>query len=149
VFSLGNAETLTTLSYSVKNGTISQVSPGVFFYWIKVTAVVGSNTITVTQAITTGNFTTYFAQASGSFVYNSSCVKVGAQSIATTTDGLTTITYTAPSAGTYIIGIKYSAGSITGATAPSPTTTVSYTFTAGGTGAPLNNTQGIDLVKKT
>jgi uncharacterized repeat protein (TIGR01451 family) len=147
LFNSGRSETLSSLQYSVKNGKVSQVSPGVFFYWLKVTAVAGSNSITVTQAITTGNFSTYFIQASGSFVYNSSCVKVKVQSISTS-GSASTITYTAPTAGTYIIGIKYSAGSITGVSAPTPGTTVHYTFTASGTGAPPNNTQAIDLVKK-
>jgi hypothetical protein len=85
-------------------------------------------------------------------VYNSSCSKVATQSIATTSAGVTTITYTAPTAGTYIFGIKYSAGSITGATAPTIGTagdySVHYLFTATGTGVPPNNAQPISLVKK-
>jgi hypothetical protein len=149
VFNAGTAETLSSLTYSVKNGKVSQVSPGVFFYWLKVNVTAGSGkTFSVTQTITTGNFNTFFTQASGSFVYNSSCVKVGTQSISTSSSGVTTITYTAPTAGLYIFGIKYSASSITGAAAPSPTTTVHYEFTATGTGVPPNNTQTIDLVKK-
>jgi hypothetical protein len=36
----------------------------------------GSNTFVVSQSITTGNFSTLFAIASGSVVYNSSCTNV-------------------------------------------------------------------------
>src|SRR5207253_4783926 len=34
----GSAGTLNTLQYTVKSGKVSSVSPGVFFYWVKVTA---------------------------------------------------------------------------------------------------------------
>ena len=60
----------------VKNGKINQENPGVFFYWVKITAPAGNNTVVVNQSITTGNFNTLFAIASGSNVYNSSCKNV-------------------------------------------------------------------------
>src|SRR5260221_555396 len=44
-FSNGTSDTLSTVNYSVRNGKItSAVNPGVFFYWVKVTAVPGMNT---------------------------------------------------------------------------------------------------------
>jgi len=57
---------------------------------------------------------------------------------------VTTVTFNASSAGTYIIGIKYDATSVVGFSAPSPST-VSYTFTL--TGFP-SSTEGLDLAKK-
>ena len=36
------------------------VTPGVFFYWVTVTAPAGNNSFTITQTITTGNFTGKF-----------------------------------------------------------------------------------------
>ena len=143
-FNAGTAATLDTLNYSVKNGNISQVSPGVFFYWIKVTAVAGSNTFTINQAITTGNFDSHFFHfTSGSAVYSSSCVKQG--STITQSGGVTSITFNASSAGTYIIGVKYDAASVKGFAAPSPTTTVHYTFEIPTVSGSL---QGLDLKKK-
>jgi hypothetical protein len=140
----GTATTLSTVQYSVKNGLVSQVNPGVFFYWVQVDATAGSNTFTIDQAITTSNFDShFFSQAAGSFVYNSGCTKISAN--ISTSNGVTTITFNASSAGTYIIGIKYDATSVTGFGAPSPGTTVSYTFTL--TGFP-SSTEGLDLVKK-
>ncbi len=77
-------------------------------------------------------------------MYNSpSCTKVASQSIGTV-NGVTTVKFNAPSAGTYIIGVKYDAGSVKGFTAPTPTT-VHYDFTTAGVSG---STQGIDLVKK-
>src|SRR3954451_20746659 len=48
-FSAGTSSTLSALSYSVKSGAVSQVAPGVFFYWVKVTATAGANTFTIGQ----------------------------------------------------------------------------------------------------
>jgi hypothetical protein len=143
-FTSGTAATLSTLEYSVKNGTINQVNPGVFFYWVEVTATAGSNTFTIDQAITTGNFDShFFSQAAGSFAYTSGCSKI-INATVTTSNGVTTVSFNASSAGTYIIGIKYDATSVTGFSAPSPST-VSYTFTL--TGFP-SSTKGLDLVEK-
>jgi hypothetical protein len=144
-FRAGTATTLSAVQYSVKNGLVSQVNPGVFFYWVEVSASAGSNTFTIDQAITTGNFDShFFSQASGSFVYNSGCTKVQNATISTS-GGVTTVTFNASSAGTYIIGVKYDTGSVVGFSAPSPGTTVSYTFTL--TGFPTS-TKGLNLVKK-
>jgi hypothetical protein len=126
-FDSGLAETLSQLKYGVKNGKVNNVAPGVFFYWIKVTVVAaGPQSFTIQQSITSSdnNFPHFFTTASGSFVYNSSCVKVTTQSVSSTG----TVTFTAPTAGTYIIGVKYDAGSVKGFNAPSPNTTVDYRF---------------------
>ena len=67
-FNAGTSATLDTLNYSVKttNGVtkISQVDPGVFFYWIKVDAVAGANSFTIDQDITSGNFDHLLRQGS-------------------------------------------------------------------------------------
>jgi hypothetical protein len=144
-FNAGTAATLDTLNYSVKNGSISQVSPGVFFYWIKVTAVAGSNTFTINQTITTGNFDShFFSFTAGSAVYSSTCVKQASAITQFAGSGVTSIAFNASSAGTYIIGVKYDAGSVKGFTAPSPTT-VGYTFEVPTVSGSL---QGLSLVKK-
>ena len=137
-FNAGTAGTLSELNYSIKGGKVSAVNPGVFFYWIKVTAVAGSNTFTVTQAQDDA-FPHFFDQASGTAVYNSGCSKVGTQNI-TTSGGVTTVTFTAPTAGTYIIGIKYDSKSIQGFAAPAGD--VHYTFAT--VGVP-GSSQGLTL----
>jgi len=141
-FANGSAQTLAALNYSVQNGKIKQnVTPGVFFYWVSVTASAGSNTFTITQTITTGNFSTFFDMASGSQVFSSNC---GSVSDTITQNGnTTTVTFNAPTAGTYIIGIKYDSKSVVGATAPNPTT-VHYDYAT--TGVP-GSTSGLNLVK--
>jgi hypothetical protein len=133
-FSGGTAQTLDTVQYKVKNGKIGQENPGVFFYWVKVTAPAGNNTFLVNQSITTGNFNTLFALAYGSNVYNSSCKNAHGnftQGTINNTTGTVTVTFNAPIAGVYYIGIKFSTSSVDGKTAPTPTT-VGYSYSTTG-----------------
>jgi hypothetical protein len=138
----GTAQTLSSLQYSVKNGKINQVNPGVFFYWVKVTVPAGNNSFTITQTITTGNFTGLFDVTSGSNVFDSNCNSLHPTITQNTTTGTVTAQWNAPTAGTYYISIKYDAGSVKGDPAPSPGTTVHYNFNT--TGVP-GSTSGLDL----
>jgi hypothetical protein len=118
-FSQGQASTQGPITYSTKGTTISQVAPGVIFYWVKIQVPSGgtfpaTQTFTITQSTTytptTG--TQYFAKASGSFAYDKNC-----NTLSTTiggTDPSRTVTFTAAAPGTYFIGIKYSPDSIVG-----------------------------------
>jgi len=144
-FRNGTAETLANLNYSVSGGTIkNNVTPGVFFYWVSVTVPAGNNVVTVTQTITTGNFTGKFDFASGQNVFNSSCNAVSSTIAQNANTGTATVSFNAPVAGTYIISIKYDSKSIAGLPAPGPATTVHYDFAT--TGVP-GSTQGLDLIK--
>jgi hypothetical protein len=116
----------------------------VFFYWLKVTVPAGNNVFTVTETITTGNFTRAFSLANGgNNVWNNSCNSLS-NTITQAANGTVTVSFNAPVAGTYFISLKYDSGSVKGATAPAPTTTVHYDFTT--TGLP-GSTQGLDLIK--
>ena len=145
-FSQGTAETLAFLNYSVGNdGKIKQnVTPGVFFYWVSVTVPAGNNVVTVTETITTGNFTGLFNIASAQNVFNSSCNSLSSTIAQNPNTGTVTVSFNAPVAGTYIISIKYDSKSIVGLPAPSPGTTVHYDFAT--TGVP-GSTSGLDLIK--
>jgi hypothetical protein len=144
-FKNGTAETLLNLNYSVSGGKIkNNITPGVFFYWVSVTVPAGNNNVTITQTITTGNFTGKFDFASGSNVFNSNCNSVSDTITQNPTTGAVTVNFNAPTAGTYIIGIKYDSKSIVGDPAPSPGTTVHYDFAT--TGVP-GSTSGLDLIK--
>jgi hypothetical protein len=144
-FKNGTAETLLNLNYSVSGGKIkNNITPGVFFYWVSVTVPAGNNNVTITQTITTGNFTGKFDFASGSNVFTSNCNSVSDTITQNPTTGAVTVNFNAPTAGTYIIGIKYDSKSIVGDPAPSPGTTVHYDFAT--TGVP-GSTSGLDLIK--
>jgi hypothetical protein len=139
-FSTGTAATQGPITYSTKGQTISQTAPGVIFYWVKVQVPSSAGpfpakqTFTITQSTTykPTKGTQYFTQANGSFAYNSSC-----NTLATTiggNDAARTVTFTAPAAGTYFIGIKYTTSDVVGS---SPAVTKSgsgyvYTFSTNG-----------------
>jgi hypothetical protein len=104
-------------SYSVKNGQIkNNVTPGVFFYWVSVTVPAGNNVFTVTETITTGNFTGPFNSLAngGNNVWNNSCNSVSNTITQNPTTGTVTVSFNAPVAGTYIISLKYDSKSIKG-----------------------------------
>ena len=138
------AETLSSLNYSVKNGKINQINPGVFFYWVEVTVPAGNNTFSITQTITTSNFTGRLTMQSGSNVFDSNCNSLHPTITQNAMTGAVTAQFNAPAGGTYFISIKYSGNSVVGNSAPSPGTTVHYDFNT--TGAP-GSTSGLDLIK--
>ena len=144
-FARGTAETLSNLNYSVDGGKVkNNVTPGVFFYWVSVTVAPGNNVFTITETITTANFTGKFNFASGSNVFDSSCNGVSNTITQNATTKDVTVSFNASVAGTYIISIKYDSKSIVGLPAPSPGTTVHYDFAT--TGVP-GSTSGLDLIK--
>jgi len=119
----------------------------VFFYWVRVSATAGSNTFVINQTITTGNFNTLFAIASGSNVYNSSCTNAHGtftQSSINGTTGTVTVTFNAATAGVYYIGVKFNTSSVIDKTAPNPTT-VGYSYSTTGV---ANSTDSINLAER-
>lgn len=131
----------------MKSGKINSVSPGVFFYWVRVSAAAGSNTFVINQSITTGNFSTLFALASGSTVYTSSCTNAHGtftQSSINGTTGTVTVTFNAPRAGVYYIAVKFNTSSVTGKNAPNPST-VGYSYSTTGV---AGSTNSLNLVKR-
>jgi hypothetical protein len=151
MFNSGTSATLEELQYTTRNeGKIGTVSPGVLFYWIKVTATSGVNNLTITQEIlqpnsTDHSFNTYFALANGSFVYTSNCVKLQNATTISQSGANTNISFNGGTAGgTFIIGIKYDPTTIKGKVAPSPATVV-YEFEIP---TIVGSAQSLDLVRK-
>jgi uncharacterized repeat protein (TIGR01451 family) len=140
-FAAGTSPTLSTLQYSVKGNPpkINQVNPGVFFYWVKVS---GGGTYTITQTATPPYKT--FTMASGSAVFNASCTKLGSATL-TQNSSTGTVTVTFSGTGTFYIGIKYDASSVSGQAAPGGSGTIHYEYTTTGV---AGSTQGLNLVKK-
>lgn len=93
------------------------------------------------QAITTGDFDTFFAATgNGSSVFDSNCVSL--QRTARQSGDTTTIRFNAPAAGTYFIATNFDARNTVGEPGPNPTT-VHYEFTT--TGVP-NSTYWVSTV---
>jgi hypothetical protein len=141
-FSSGTAEILGSVQYRVSNDLIQRILPHNFLYWVKVTAPAGNNTFQIAQTITTGNFNTFFAGiGNGSNVFDSNCVSLERRG--SHSGNTAQVRFNAPAAGTYFIAIDFSAQSLLGQPAPSPTT-VHYDFMT--TGVP-DSTSGLNLIR--
>jgi hypothetical protein len=141
-FSSGTATSLSTLTYTARNGRIRSVSPSAFEYWVRVNGAAGSNTVVISQSITTGNFSTLFGQGSGSTVNTPACAAVsGATFNAGSGNGTFTVQWNAASAGTYYLGLRVSTGAVKNRAAPNPPT-VHYAFSTNGV---TGSTSGVDL----
>jgi hypothetical protein len=136
----GTATTRSTVFYDTKGTTISKVTvPGAFFYWLSVSTSAGLQTFTVTQsttyAPTTG--TAFFHLLSEGSAFDTSC-----NALATTEtggDGSVTVSFTAPTAGTYVFAVEFMTHSIIGS---SPAADSTYTFA---TTNVSGSTQGLNL----
>jgi hypothetical protein len=127
---------------------ISQVDPGVFFYWIKVTSGTGPQTFTITQSnagLPVVNTSRIFIVGAGSNAFDTNCNSLGATVSQDPNTGAVTVKF-AGTGGTVFLGIKYSTSNVVGETVPSSSEDWTYTFaTTGVTGS----TSKIDLAPKT
>jgi len=146
-FAQATAPTLDSIGYAVNKGKINALAIGSFSYWVKVTGVAGTNTVTVNQSITSGNLGTLFSLVSGSNVFRSDCSaglnRSFAQSSINGATGTITVTFDAPAAGTYYVNVKLSTNPVKGLTVPTPTT-VHYVFSTTGV---EGSTRALDLEK--
>jgi uncharacterized repeat protein (TIGR01451 family) len=123
-FTSGTASALGEVDYSVSGGTIKQnVTPGVFFYYAKITVGAGTVTVSETQNDAAALFQIQQNQA---YLWTADCSTKAA--IGTLNPAGTGASFTVP-AGTYIVSVKYDTKSIAGTTAPT-SDPVTYTFTA-------------------
>jgi hypothetical protein len=139
-FKSGTAPTLSTINYALKSGKINSVNPGVFFYWVKVSAPA---TYTITQA--QSETSKPFLLGAGSNAYDSSCNTIGGTSIHQSSNGNITVTFSSNATGPFFIGLKFSTKNVVGEPAPSPNTTVTYTFSTSGV---AGSTSKVQLVKQ-
>jgi hypothetical protein len=148
-FNAGTATTLSSILYTTKGTTISDVDQGAMWYWLSFSTSAGPQSFTITQAT---NYAPnppangFFVQGGGTSAFDSSC-----NSLATSTSGGTvgnptvTVSFTAPAAGTYIIRVKLQAGrTIVGSSPASTTSGFSYNYTFATTGV-SGSTQGLLL----
>lgn len=129
------ALTLDKVAYTTKGSAINSVSPGVFFYYTKITDGAAGATVTITETNDSA-YTAIPVQQGQAFLYEaSSCTKLKWTVNATiSADGKTaTVTGNLPSganfpaSGDFIIGVKYDAASLQKKQAPAlPPVTYSF-----------------------
>jgi hypothetical protein len=121
----GTAATLGQVLYTVdKGGKIGAVSPGVFFYYTRVSGSAG-DTVTITQSHT-GSAPTFPIQMKQVLLYSDpGCATLKWRSLTVNQDG--TASGVLPSTGNFIISVKYDASAIKGKPVPVPATST-YSF---------------------
>jgi len=127
-FTGGTAQALGQINYSVRGGTIGQgINPGVFFFYTKITTTIPNQVVTVSQSNTSTNNTPLFGILNGqAWLYPANCSSHRSGTVTGPNDS--GASYTIPTPGTYIIGIKYQTKTIAGAPAPVPAD-ITYNFT--------------------
>src|SRR5262245_22291400 len=127
-FTGGTAGDLTQLLYGVKSNKINSVSPGVLFYYSRVTAPASSFTIQVVQTKNNATFPFLGIQQGQVKLYNADCSNSSLGTF-TTSGGVTTITVTGATPGAvFVVGVKYNPGTVVGTTVGASPPTVHYDF---------------------
>jgi hypothetical protein len=140
-FISGTAPTLDQVNYSVSGGKIGQgINPGVFFFWTKITTTVPNQVVTVSQTNTSTNNSPLFKIHQGWIrLYAGDC---SSWTTGTPNAGNTGGSFTVPTPGTWVIGIKYDVKSLAGTTPPVPAD-ISFDFTTS-----LGGTTGASVLLK-
>src|SRR5262245_50423357 len=142
-FSGSFAPTLGQISYRVSGLKIGQgITPGVFFFYTRITTTQPNQVVTVTQSNTSTNGTPNFGILNGqAWLYPLSCASHTVGS--TSGPNGENASFTVPVPGTYVVGIKYQTKTIAGAPAPVPADiTFNFNTSLGG------STGGSVLLKK-
>jgi hypothetical protein len=118
-FSSGTNDNLTQLVYGIKNGSISEVNPGQFFYYTEVTATQG-DTITIDQTpsgpLTPAGVTRFAIRIKDIHVYDSDCNRLlRITSGCNNPPGDCSFTAPGPGTQTYIVRVRYEPSSLRGA----------------------------------
>jgi hypothetical protein len=123
-YAANTAPVLGKVQYTTTKGNlINAVSPGVFFYYTKVSGTTGQ-TVGITQSHT-GTAPAIPILNGQVLLYRASDCKVLKWTVTVSSDG--TATGRLPSSGDFIIGVKYSPADLKGKQAPNPQT-VTYSF---------------------
>jgi len=138
----GTAATLSKVLYTVTTtGRIGAVSPGVFFYYTKMSGSAGDS-VSITETHT-GSAPTIPIQKKQVLLFTDpGCATLRWRSLTVNADG--TATGVLPSSGDFIISVKYNSGSLKGKDVPVPSTS---TYTFGTNGLPEDYAM-VDLTKK-
>jgi hypothetical protein len=136
---------LDQLLYTVKGGKINAVSPGVFFYYTKVSGDAGQF-VDITEANDATSAPEIPINQGQVVLYDASTCKVVKWTVSLGPE-VGEATGTLPKDGNFIIGVKYNASALKGKVVPNPTT-VRYTFGAELEDVPFDEAF-MDLVPKT
>jgi hypothetical protein len=134
---------LTEVCYTVKSGKVSNVTPGVFFYYSYVTAPSTSFTIDVVQTSLTAGFKLFGVQVSSNiaqvFLWDPTCNKIATGTQVSLGQARVSISNATPGR-VYVISVKYDSKSILNSTPSLTSQIANYNFTLRVNSNPVSGT---------
>jgi hypothetical protein len=133
-----SANNLEFVNYAVKANKISQVDPGVFFYYTQLTAPSSSFQVVIGQSNNNAAFPLFKVNQEQAIVWNATCTRHQNVTVTIASDGSSvTLNVSGATAGqVYIISVKYDTASVLGTTAAGKPS-VLYSFSTSLNGNPI------------
>jgi VCBS repeat-containing protein len=144
---LSGAQPLAQLCYSVKANKVSNITPGVFFYFATITTPSANFCVDVVQTTSCSTFSLFTIQQGNQIsLYGNGCTKVADGTQTSAGQGRVCIS-NATVGAQYIIAVKYDSKSVQGSSFTGSAPVCQYNFESSINGAVVNNSQGsINLV---
>jgi hypothetical protein len=135
--------------YGVKAGSINSTSPGVLFYFTRVTAPAASFTIDIAQTNSNGSVPLFGVQQGNQInLFNADCTSSNLGAISDGNGQAKIIVNGAIAGQVFIVQVKYSTQTVGGTLVPSPTT-VHYNFATKVNGTQVDqDPDGVNLTQK-
>ena len=139
---LNGAQPLAQLCYSFRNNKVSNITPGVFFYFTTITAPSSSFCVDIVQTKSCASFS-YFAIQQGNQItmFSSSCTNAAGGTQTSIGQGRVCISNATPGAQ-YVISVKYDSKSVQGSTFTGSAPVCQYNFESRIDGAVVSGSQG-------
>src|ERR1051325_10170383 len=136
-FTSGTAQRLNALCYQPSSGTVGTATPGVFFYFTKVTAPSASFCVDIIQTKACSSFKFLrIHQGNQIYIYSADCQSLRQGTEPSPGQGRVCITGATPGAD-YIVSVKYNVKSIQGSTYSGAPPTCQYNFISSIGGSPI------------
>ena len=138
---LSGAEPLSQLCYAYSANKVSNITPGVFFYFTAITAPSSSFCVDVVQTSSCGFKLFSIQQGKQISLFNSNCGTVAGGTEVSTGQGRICITNAVPGAQ-YILSVKYDSKSVQGSAFTGSAPVCQYNFESRINGVAVSNSQG-------
>jgi hypothetical protein len=133
---------LAQLCYTTSGKRVSNITPGVFFYYTFITAPSASFCIDIVQTTSCSGFSLFAIQQGNQIsLYDNNCNKVAGGTEVSAGQGRVCISNAVPGAQ-YVLSVKYDSKSVQGSTFTGSAPVCQYNFESRINGATINNSQG-------
>ena len=143
---LNGAQPLAQLCYAYRQNKVSNITPGVFFYFATITAPSSSFCVDVVQTNSCSSFSLFTIQQGNQItLFNGSCTNAASGTQTSAGQGRVCISNATPGAQ-YVISVKYDSKSVQGSSFTGSAPVCTYNFESRINGTVVSGSQGsIDL----